>query len=188
MSRAKPRERIGPWKTAFRGRTYTLKVARAAQPSGKVRTKELAFHKPSVIILAIDARGRLMLNYEYRSRQASYVWRLPAGGIETSEAPRAAAQRELREETGFRAKRLTLLHGNDGRGSQSLNWPWYAFAASGLTADPLQMEENEDIEVRRVPLKRAANMALDGTIRNEQHAFLILKLQHQLATRRRRAA
>ena len=125
-----------------------------------------------------------MLNHEYRSRQKSYVWRLPAGGAEKGEAPRTAAQRELREETGYRARQIKLFYKNDGRGSQSMNWPWFAFFAKDLRHDPLPAEESEDIHPHRIALKTAAAMALKGSIRNEWHALLILKLQHALSKRR----
>lgn len=175
----KRRAKVGPYRTVFRGKLYTIKQARVLPSRGKPLIYELAIHVPSVVVLALDARGRLLLNHEYRSRQRAYDWKLPAGRVEPGESPRTAAQRELREESGFRATKLEQFFVQPGKHSQSLHWPSYAFLASGLRPAPLAGDVDEDITTRHVPLNRAVRMALDGTIQSALVAFLILKLAHQ---------
>ncbi|MFO0702683.1 MAG: NUDIX hydrolase [Candidatus Andersenbacteria bacterium] len=173
------RAKVGPYRTVFRGKLYTIKQARVLPSRGKPLTYELAEHVPSVVVLALDDRGRLLINHEYRSRQRAYDWRLPAGRVEPGESPRHAAQRELREEAGVRAQKLKLFYVKDGRHSQSLNWPTHIFLASGLQPAPLLRDADEDIRTNRVPLTRAIRMALDGTIKNDLAAYVILKLAYQ---------
>jgi len=182
MARVRSRKRrakVGTYKTVFRGTLYTVKQARVLPSRGQPLTYELAEHLPSVYVLALDRRGRVLVNHEYRSRQRRYDWKLPGGRVERGESPRRAAQRELREETGFRAANLKPFQTFSGTRSQSLHWPTFIFLASGLQRDPLKRDDDEDIDVHWLPLRRAARMALTGAISGELAAGAVVKLAYR---------
>ena len=85
------------------------------------------------------------------------------GGAPRDEAPLEAARRELREETGLRAERwseIMTLHPSNSITDEV----GYVYLAEVLTPGPTSFEETEDIEVRRLPLTEAVEMARDGRI------------------------
>lgn len=170
----KKRVKVGKYKTVFKGVIYEIKQAKAVFPSGVVKTFEQAVRPPSVSILAIDDKGRLLLTREYRVKYKRYLWRLPAGRVDKGEPPIKAAQRELREEAGVKAKKLKLFHVTDM--GQSLEWKRYTYLATGLSTDPLTGDEDEDITVVPVTLSKAMQLVKSRQIENEAMAYLIFKL------------
>jgi ADP-ribose pyrophosphatase len=173
----KKRVKIGKYKTVFKGVIFEVKQAKAIFPSGQIKTFEQAERPSSVSILAIDDKGRLLLNREYRPKYKKYLWRLPSGRANKGELPIKAAQRELREETGLQAGYLKLFHFSDM--SQSLIWKRYTYIAKKLTVAPLKMDEDEDITIVSVSLTKALQMVKNDEIKNEGMAYIIFKLYNQ---------
>ncbi len=173
----KKRIKVGKYRTVFKGIIFDIKQAKAEFPSGKIKTFELAVRPPSVTILAIDDKDRLFLTREYRQKYGRYLWRLPAGRVDKNEKPIKAAQRELQEETGYKAKKLKLFH-MSGMG-QSLDWKRYTYIATGLTHAPLLGDEDEDIKVIPTSLSKAYKLVKEGKVENEGMAYIIFKLYNQ---------
>lgn len=171
---SKKRVRIGKYKKVFKGITFEIQQAKAVLPNGQIKIFEKAVRPPTVTILAIDDRGRLLLIREYRTKHKRYLWRLPSGRVDKEKSPIKASQRELREETGFKAKKLKLFHLSDTW--QSLDWKRYSYLATGLIAAPLEGDEDEDIIVAPTSISKAYKMVKDGEIENENMAYLIWKL------------
>ena len=168
------RIKIGPFKPVFRGTTIEVHQAQARLPIGKRAVFERVRRPASVAIFAFDEKNRLLLVREYRYRQKKYVWGVPSGRIDPGETPKAAAQRELREEAGIKAGKFRLLDISDE--SQTIEWKKYAYIATGLSPAPLPADDGEDISVHPTPLKKAAKEALDVKTLSSSIAFLIQKL------------
>ncbi len=170
----KKRTRVGKYKTVFEGVIFNIEQAIATHPNGEKTIFEQARRTGTVSIMAINDRGQLLLLKEYMDHQKAYQWTLPAGRLGKNERPLIGAQRELREETGFRAKKLTLFH--TGTDIRTLRWNRYTYLATHLVKDPLPSDDGEDIIVVPVPLKRAYEMALQGIIKSEANCYHIIKL------------
>ncbi|MDD4988832.1 MAG: NUDIX hydrolase [Candidatus Pacebacteria bacterium] len=175
----KPRAKVSQYKTVFKGQTFEVKRAVATMPSGKKEIFETMHRPPSVMILPINDKKQLLLIREYRSRIKKYIWALPAGKvkIKEGETPIRAAQRELREEAGVRAKKITLLRLAEG--GQSWVWRRYAYIATKLVPDRLTKDEDEDIKVVPVSIDRAFEMIKKDEIYNENMAYMIFRLWAQ---------
>lgn len=133
-----------------------------------------------VAVLPFVEPDRVLLVRQYRHLQRGMSWELPGGGALPGETPEAAAQRELREEGGYRAQRLTLLtrfHPSNAY----LDETAYCYVAAGLTPDPLPSDDDEFFERAIVSWAEALRMALDGEITESFSKMAIL--QHALATR-----
>jgi len=172
-----PKVKFGKLKTVYQGIIFDVKQQLLTFPNGEKKMYEYSYRDDSVLILPFDKRGRLMMIREYRSAHDKYVWFLPAGRLDKKgENPRVAAQRELREESGYRARTLKLLAKRYPSGHAVYNV--YVYAAKDLVRDPLPGDESLPIKVVSVPLKKAARMALDGTIPNEFIAFNIVRFEY----------
>jgi len=133
-----------------------------------------------VAVLPFVEPDRVLLVRQYRHLQRGMSWELPGGGALPGETPESAAQRELREEGGYRAARLALLtrfHPSNAY----LDETAYCFVATGLTPDPLPSDDDEFFERAVVPWADVLRMTLDGEITESFSTVAIL--QHALATR-----
>ena len=81
----------------------------ATDPDGFEIQRGIVQHPGSAVIMPVDAKKRILLVKQYRLPARSYLWELPAGKIDAGEKPLQAAKRELKEETGCKAKTWTKL-------------------------------------------------------------------------------
>lgn len=163
----------GKWKTKYKGIIFAIKQQNIVYPDGTKKVFEYCFRENSVVVLPFDDQGRLLLIYEYRMNPGKYVHFLPAGRMDKKgESPRMAALRELREETGFTAKKMKLIRKRFSSGHSI--WESYIFAARDLKPSPLKGDEYYPIEVRPVSIEKAVEMALNGEIENEFMCYNIL--------------
>lgn len=93
----------------FEGRIFDLVEESLRLPSGLRQDLLVVDHPGAVAIAALDQRGEMLLVRQYRHAVGDWLIEIPAGRLERGETPLSAAQRELEEETGRRAKRWTLL-------------------------------------------------------------------------------
>jgi ADP-ribose pyrophosphatase len=131
------------------------------------------------IIPFVDDEHVLLVR-QFRHLQRGLSWELPGGGALPGEDPVTAAQRELREEAGYRAERFTFLT-RFFPSNAYLDEVGYCYAAHGLTPDPLPADDDEFLERQVVPLTQAIRMALDGDI---TESFSKVALLHHAAAGR----
>ncbi|MFA6486079.1 MAG: NUDIX hydrolase [Candidatus Magasanikbacteria bacterium] len=167
----------GKLKTVYRGVIFDIKQQLVTFPNGDVKNYEYAYRDDSVLILPFNEKGELMMIREYRKGNNKVTWFLPAGRMDKKgEEPKSAAQRELREELGFRAKNIKLFAKRFPSGHSVYNV--YIYVAKDLVIDPLIGDESMPIRVIPVAFKKAVTMALNGTIENEFIAFNIIRFDY----------
>lgn len=118
---------------------------------------------PTVGVVPFVDADHVLLIRQFRHLLRGDSWELPGGGGLPGETPEAAAQRELQEEGGYRAGRLTHLT-RFVPSAAYLDETAYCFIGEDLVADPLASDDDEFFERRVVPFREAVTMALDDRI------------------------
>ena len=172
--------KLGKIKTKYTGKIFNIKERDVFFPDGTKSIYEYCERPASVSVLALNEKSHLLMIRERRVGYKKNVWFLPGGRMDQpGETPRKAAMRELREESGYRAKRMKLIRKKHP--ASTLLWDIYIFAAKNLTIDPLPKEKGEEIiSVEFIPLKKAVQMAKDGTIENEFISYNIIRFEYML--------
>jgi len=150
-------------KTVYDGRVVRLKIDRVIEPGGVEATREVVCHRGSVVVLPLLDDGRVLLVRQFRYATGKSLWELVAGGIEQGEAPRAAALRELLEETGYRAgslERLFSFYPSPGFLSERM----VLFQARGLVRSKACPESDERIRLGRFRRALLRSMLRSGKI------------------------
>src|ERR1035441_7609601 len=155
-------------KLSFKGRVFNVFTDTLEEPGGHRHTKDVIRHNGSVVILAVDesknpADPDVILERQYRHAAGQYLIELPAGTRDPGESPLAAAKREMIEETGFRAKRWTMLLRYFASPGFLGEW-MQIYLARDLREGTAMPELDEQIEILRVPLSQAMKMIADGKI------------------------
>jgi ADP-ribose pyrophosphatase len=170
---------LGPLKTVFTGKVFKIHQRTVTLPTGEKKLFEYCERPTSVTILAFDKHNKLLLIREHRHNSQKKVWFLPAGKLEKkNDTPKKAALRELREETGYTAKTIKLMHTKSA--TSTMMWDIFVFAAKDLFWAPLPGDEHYPIEVVPVSLAKAVQMAKDGTIENEYIAYTIIRFEYMM--------
>lgn len=121
------------------------------------------FQNHAIGVVPVTDEGDTFLVGQYRYALGVYSWEIPEGGSPLTESPLEGAKRELREETGLTAERWTYL--GDLHPSNSVTDEVGAvYLAEGLSFGISAPEGTERLEVRRLPLKEAWEMAMRGEI------------------------
>lgn len=148
-------------------------------PNGKIGEREIVDRIDGVSILPLTNDGKALLIKQYRYAHNKVVWRLPGGGIEggihsPTESPEEAAQRELLEELGYKARDLELLFVSGGSGT--IRQKVYHYLATGLykPKESRQKDEQEFLEVYPINIKEAVKMARNAEFPNPAHSLMIL--------------
>jgi ADP-ribose pyrophosphatase len=132
-------------------------------PDGRAERYPVMALGGSAGILPLLPGGEVVLVRQFRHVPAAFSWEIPGGAIVPGEAPDAAAQRELREETGLRAGRLRPL-GHLWPNNAYLDEVIHLFVAEELTPDPLPADADEHLERRAFASHEALAMARDDRI------------------------
>ena len=96
-------------KRVFQGKLISVSVRRQRLPNGFLASLEVVDHIGAALIVPIISRDKILLLRQFRPVINSYLYELPAGTLNRKESVIACARREIVEETGYSAEKLTLL-------------------------------------------------------------------------------
>ena len=154
--------------TVYQGNVFWVTSDQVIEPGDVSARRDVVRHNGSVVVLAVDTATHpndpgILLIRQYRHAAGKFLLELPAGRIEKGEELIPAGQRELIEETGYRAERWskhTTYYASPGFLSEAMN----IVLAEGLTLGEAAPEEDERIEVRMTPLSEAMRLIHAGEI------------------------
>ena len=148
----------------FDGKVLHVRRDEVMLPNGEEAVREYVHHIGAVAILPLTDEGDVILERQFRYPFGDVLVEIPAGKLDSPEEdPRKAALRELREETGAVAAELTYL--GDFYGSPAiLDERIRLYLARGLTFTEQQTDEDEFLEVFRMPLAALVEEILAGNL------------------------
>lgn len=145
----------------------------APLPDGRKKTAVRGYHFDTCHILAFPTPKTILVIREFRAFDQSWVWMLPSGKIDKEKDSLLAAERELREETGFRAKNIRHYCSTVySEAYASLN---HFFIATDLVRDPLPQDEDEMIETHELTVHEALDRVLTSPFMRLPSAFALLR-------------
>ncbi|MEW5789656.1 MAG: NUDIX hydrolase [Pseudomonadota bacterium] len=157
----------------YDGRLLHVKWARVRLPNGGESTREYIVHPGAAVILPIFDNGDILLERQHRYPLHRDFLELPAGKFDPDETELGCAQRELREETGYVARRwreLPTFYPCIGYSNERLVY----FLAEDLSYSGENMDEDEFLEILRVPFAEAMAMVGDGRINESKTVMGLL--------------
>lgn len=158
----------------YRGKIVNLRVDNAELPDGTTALREVIEHPGGVCVAALTEKEELLFVEQFRYPYMETVLELPAGKLEYGEDPFEAGKRELLEETGAAAENyrdLGKLYPTPGYCGEII----HMYLAENLTFSEQHLDEDEFLEVRRIPLEEAFRMVMRNEIRDSKTQVGILK-------------
>jgi ADP-ribose pyrophosphatase len=160
---------------------FRIRVAseRVTLPNGRSTELDIVRHPGAAAVVPFASSDEVLLIRQFRYAAGGFILEVPAGKLDAGERPDVCAARELEEEAGQRAGRL-----------EELGWIWttpgftderiFLFAAFDLTPVPRQLDDDEVIEVVRVPLAGALDLVWRGELNDGKSALALLHAAHRL--------
>jgi len=155
-------------RVTYRAPVFFVTSETVREPSGVTARRDIVRHPGSVVVLGVDRsepEPRVLLERQYRYAAEKVMWELPAGRIDPGETALEGAKRELIEETGYRARKWSkamFFYVSPGFLDETMT----IYLADGLTPGEATPEEDEMIHTTLVPLRKAVEMVMSGTIRD----------------------
>jgi ADP-ribose pyrophosphatase len=167
-----------PWtrlstRPIYENRWLSLREDSVQMPDGRTTIYGVVSCGHCVGVLPFVDPGTVLLIRQYRYVAGRATWEMPTGGVHAGESHEAAAQRELAEETGHRARRLTHL--STYHTSKSvMDETAHLFLGEDLVAAPIRPDPTEFIAVRAFPFATALQMVLSGEIVDSMTIIAVL--------------
>lgn len=163
----------------YKGSVIKLRLDEAVLPNGKTAKREVIEHPGGVGVLPVCENGDCLLVRQFRYPYMSETLEIPAGKRDKGgdADPLACGIRELKEETGATAKEYTFLgtlYPSPGYTDEVI----YMYLARGLSFGEASPDEDEFINLCRIPLEKAVKMVLDGEIPDSKTQVAILKAKN----------
>ena len=149
-------------------------------PNGGIASREFVVHPGAVMIIAIRDDGRLVMERQYRYPVQQVMIEFPAGKLDPGEDPWVCAQRELLEETGYRATEWAhagVLHPVISYSTEFIDI-WFA---RGLTQGERQLDEGEFLDVFDASLDELLAWSREGQLTDAKTLTGLLWLQNHLS-------
>ncbi len=157
----------------YTGKTISLRVDTVEVPNRGYQKREIVEHNGAVGIVAITHDKKVILVKQFRKAIEKELWEIPAGKIEIGENPKECAIRELKEETGYSAENIKLIHKfytSAGFSNQKI----YIFLAENLIPGDTNFDEDEIIEVKEFNINDVYNMIERNEIEDAKTSIGVL--------------
>lgn len=169
------KERTLETEEIFKGYIINLKVKTVELPNGDEGQREIVEHHGGAAVIPYHD-GEVILIKQFRKAVEETIYELPAGMIEEGEEPLDCAQREVEEETGYRANTLEKVcnfYTSPGFTDEEL----HIYLATDLTKYEQKMDEHEFVEVVEMPLEEVEDKLAAGQFKD---AKTVIGLQYLL--------
>lgn len=159
----------------FDGKVVKLFVDKAQLENGDIVTREVIKHPGGVCVVPLDENGNVLFVKQYRYPHHQVMLEIPAGKLEWGESHHDCGLRELREETGCTCDSYTYL-------GSLVPTPAYCgevihmYLAEGLHYGAQDLDEDEFLDIERIPLEKAAEMVMNNEIPDAKTQLAILKM------------
>lgn len=167
----------------FSGKVVDLYVDKAELEDGKEVTRELIIHPGGACVVPIDSEGNIYMVKQFRYPFKTVLTEIPAGKLNSAdENPREAALRELKEETGAVSGKVTELgicYPTVAYDSEKI----YMYLCEELTFDKNSLDEDEFLDLVKMPFKEAVQMVMDNKLPDAKTQIAILKAARILENR-----
>lgn len=165
---------------AFTGKIINIDIDWITDPPSALRVRrEVVRHPGAVAIIPCLPGAKIVLVRQYRYPIDKWIWEIPAGLLEPNEKPEDCAARELAEETGYRARNLSLLatlHSSPGFCDEVV----YLFFADNLKPGKAKPDTEESFEVKTFSILEVLEMISRGEITDSKTVNGILLVAHDI--------
>lgn len=147
----------------FSGVIIDVNIDTITLPDGNTTKREIVVRGDATAVVPIDNDGNVILVEQYRHPVKDMVLEIPAGMLEEGEDPKECALRELEEETAIVANEIihmTTMYPTVGFCTEKL----HIYLAKNLSQGTFNLDDDEFIEVKKMPLDDAINMIYEGKI------------------------
>lgn len=149
-------------------------------PNGNKSHREWIKHPGASAVVPVFENGDVMLIQQFRYGAQHVFIEVPAGKLDSGEAPDVSAVRELEEEVGLRCEELIYL-GHQYPAIGFSDEILHNFMAIGLTQVPNHVDYDEFVEPLRVPLQQAMEWIFDGTINDAKSIIALVMANKKLS-------
>ena len=159
----------------YKGKIINLRVDKAQLPNGATAKREVVEHPGGVCVAALTDEDELLFVRQFRYPYQEVIPEIPAGKLTPGEDPLECGKRELKEETGASADQyefLGKLYPSPGYCGEII----YMYLATGLSYGEMQPDEDEFLEVEKIPLEQAVRQILAGEITDAKTQAAVLKV------------
>lgn len=158
----------------YKGRIITLTKDTVKLENGKEATREVIHHPGAVCVIPIDEDGNVIFVKQFRYPFSSVLLEIPAGKLEEGEDSLDGGKRELLEETGALCESFEYL-GEMYPSVAYLTEKIYIYLARGLTFKEQSLDEDEFVEVEKIPYEKAVKMVMNDEIKDAKTQIAVLK-------------
>ena len=165
--------------TLLQGRVFKIRRDTLKTPAGRETKLEIIEHGGSIVLVPINEQGEMLFVRQYRHAATKDLLELPAGTRDGNEAFEECAAREIREETGMQAGKLEKV-------GEFYLAPGYStefmevYLATMLTPNPLKADDDEFLQVEKMPVKKALQLAEQGGVPDAKSLAALLLVRPRL--------
>ena len=169
-------DRIVEKQVLYDGTKVRLELHHLKDADGRRHKREIVVHRGAAVILPVLPDGRIMMIKTYRYAVNEHLLELPAGTIDPGESPINCAGRELMEETGYIAGKLTRI-GSFYASPGILTEKMHAYLATDLLPHAGEKDVGEEIELQPMTFEEALKLVTDGDIIDAKTITTLLLFQ-----------
>jgi ADP-ribose pyrophosphatase len=161
------------------GRVIDVYTVTLRYGDGREHEIDYVRHPGAAAVVAVDSADRVCLVRQYRHGVEDFVWEIPAGKLDSGEAPQTCAIRELQEEAGVAARRWTSL-GLYVPAPGIFTEVIHLYLAQDLAIGNPSPDVDEELELQWMPLAQAADLVLRGDWNDGKTVVALLRARYQL--------
>ena len=160
--------------TVYEGKIFTITHDIAELENGSNAVRDVLLHHGGVCVIPVTDQNEIYLVQQFRYPFRTVTREVPAGKLEKGEDHAECGRRELLEETGCTCSEYIYL-------GEMLPTPayntevTYMYLARGLSFSRQSLDEDEFLDVEKIPLAEAVRLVMDGTLRDGKTQIAILK-------------